>query len=289
MADTSNSAVANLLNRIADLLEAQGANEFRIRAYRNAANTIRQHETPVAQTLHEGGVEALEVIPGVGERLAPLIAEFVNTGRSTLLERLEGEVAPEEVFLRVPGIGAELAHRIVEQLHVDSLEELEQAANDGRLAKIEGFGARRVESVKMALAGMLRRSPRNRQDNTPPRQDNQRPSVELLLEVDAEYRKRAQAGELRKIAPKRFNPNNEAWLPVMHVEREGWGFTALFSNTARAHELNKTDDWVVIYYERDDAEGQRTIVTETGGPLKDKRVVRGREEETRKYYETKAQ
>jgi DNA polymerase (family X) len=284
----SNKDIANTLNRIAELLEAQDGQEFRIRAYRNAANTIRDHETPLAQTLHEGGVEALQVIPNIGERLAPLIAEFVNTGRSTLLERLEGEVAPEDVFVRVPGIGAELAHRIVETLHIDSLEELEQAANDGRLEEIEGFGERRVEGIRMALAGMLRRSSRNREPQQQ-QEDNTRPSVKLLLEIDAEYRRKGEAGELRQIAPKRFNPDNDAWLPVMHIERDGWDITALFSNTARAHELNRTRDWVVIYYERDYTEGQRTIVTETSGPLKDKRVVRGREEETRRYYETEAE
>lgn len=283
---TSNQAIADVLNRLGDLLEAQDANEFRVRAYRNAANTIRSHETPLEQTLAQDGVEGLDVIPNIGSRLAPLIAEYIKTGRSTLLERLEGEVAPEEVFTRVPGIGSELARRIIEQLHIDSLEELEQAANDGRLAQIEGFGARRIESIKLALAGMLQRRPGGRQQSQPQPEDDSRPSVKLLLEVDVKYRQKAEAGELRQIAPKRFNPDNEAWLPVMHVERKGWSLTALFSNTARAHELNKTHEWVVIYYEHDDTEGQRTVVTETSGPLKDKRVVRGREEESRRYYES---
>jgi len=91
--------------------------------------------------------------------------------------------------------------------------------------------------------------------------------------------------ELRKIAPKRFNPEGEAWLPIMHAEREGWNFTALFSNTARAHELGTTHDWVVIYYERDGYEDQATVVTAKSGPLKGKRVVRGRETECQRYYD----
>ena len=70
-----------------------------------------------------------------------------------------------------------------------------------------------------------------------------------------------------------------AWLPVLHVEKEGWYFTALFSNTARAHELGKTRDWVVIYYERDGEEDQCTVVTERSGALRGRRVVRGREDE----------
>ena len=98
--------------------------------------------------------------------------------------------------------------------------------------------------------------------------------------MDREYRKRAAAGELAKIAPKRFNPEGTAWLPILHTDRDRWHFTALFSNTARAHELGRTDDWVVIYYYDDEhREGQNTVVTETRGALKGQRVVRGRESE----------
>ena len=71
----------------------------------------------------------------------------------------------------------------------------------------------------------------------------------------------------------------------MHVEREGWHFTVLFSNTARAHQLGTTRDWVVIYYDRDGAEGQATVVTKQEGPLAGRRVVRGRESACRRYYD----
>jgi hypothetical protein len=106
------------------------------------------------------------------------------------------------------------------------------------------------------------------------------PSVDLLLDVDAEYRRKAAAGTLPKIAPKRFNPERIAWLPILHTQRDKWHFTALFSNTARAHELGRTGDWVVLYYDDDDhQEGQNTVVTETKGAMSGKRVVRGREAE----------
>jgi putative hydrolase len=112
------------------------------------------------------------------------------------------------------------------------------------------------------------------------------PDPELLLEIDREYRDRARAGKLLKIAPRRFNPGNQAWLPVMHAERNGWHFTVLYSNTARAHDLDRTHDWVVIYfYDGDHEEGQSTVVTETQGPLKGRRVIRGREEECRRLFE----
>ena len=150
-----------------------------------------------------------------------------------------------------------------------------------------GFGARRVRAVREALAGMLARSTRRRarrlrgasDDGAGAKAEPARPSIETLLAVDAEYRRRAAAGELRTIAPKRFNPGRRAWLPVMHGERDGWSFTALFSNTARAHELGTTGDWVILYYERDGDEDQCTVVTERHGPLAGRRVVRGREAE----------
>ena len=110
----------------------------------------------------------------------------------------------------------------------------------------------------------------------------QQPGVETLLEVDREYRARAAAGRLTLIAPKRFNPEGKAWLPVLHTRHGDWHFTALYSNTARAHELGRTGDWVVIYfYDGEHREQQCTVVTETRGDLRGTRVVRGREEECR--------
>lgn len=79
---------------------------------------------------------------------------------------------------------------------------------------------------------------------------------------------------------RRFNPGNEAWLPILHAQRGSWHFTALYSNSALAHRLDRTRDWVVIYfYDDDHVERQRTVVTESHGPLKGRRVVRGREPE----------
>jgi hypothetical protein len=134
-----------------------------------------------------------------------------------------------------------------------------------------------VAAVRHSLADLLRHSTRA--------QDQTKPPVALLLEVDAEYRRRAEAGELPRLTPRRFNPTQEAWLPIMRTEREGWTMSVLFSNTAQAHKLAKTHDWVVIYYQKDGPEAQGTVVTETSGPLKGKRVIRGREKECRQFYE----
>ena len=94
---------------------------------------------------------------------------------------------------------------------------------------------------------------------------------------------------MKRIAPKRLNPMKEAWLPILHARRGKWHYTVLFSNTARAHELDKVKDWVVIYFHADQGrEAQRTVVTETHGVLTGQRVVRGRERECIPFYERAA-
>ena len=111
------------------------------------------------------------------------------------------------------------------------------------------------------------------------------PSVDVLLAIDREYREKAKAGELPRIAPRRMNPEGKAWLPVLHTRYGPWHFTALFSNTERAHEMHRTYDWVVIYFaEGSGDEGQATVVTERRGSLTGLRVVRGREPECGRYY-----
>ncbi len=154
------------------------------------------------------------------------------------------------------------------------MEALELAAHDGSLARVPGFGPRRVSIVRDALANMLSRL------RPAVTRVADEPSVDVLLDVDREYRDKANRGVLRKIAPRRFNPGGEAWLPVLHASRGTWQFTALFSNTARAHEVQRNQDWVVIYFHHDtQPEGRRTVVTETRGPMRGQRVVRGREAE----------
>lgn len=271
----TNDDVARRLEEVAGLLEAQGAEGFRVRAYRLGASEVRGLARPVEQIVEAEGRAGLESIPHIGPGLARMIEELVRRGRLGMLDRLRGEVAPEDLFTSVPGIGEVLARRIHEELGVDTLEELELAAHDGRLARVRGVGKRRADALREVLAGRLGRQ-RGGGDRE---KDEPRPSVAALLEVDRTYREAAERGELRRIAPKRFNPTKEAWLPVMHVERDGWDFTALFSNTAQAHRLGKTRDWVVVYWARDGHEGQSTVVTQAGGGKAGQRVVRGREAE----------
>jgi hypothetical protein len=267
-----NSRAARILRECGQLLEQQGANPFRANAYTRAAAVLESLPLDVGRILRKEGRDGLMRLPGIGRGLAAAIDEIDRTGRLSQLDRLRGESRPETLFQTVPGVGPALARVLHEELDVDSLEALEVAAHDGRLDAVPGIGPRRATAIRAGLAAMLGRGPR--------RHPGHAPEVALLLEVDRDYRKLARAGKLPKIAPRRFNPEKRAWLPVMHTERDGWHFTVLFSNTARAHQLGRTEDWVVIYfYDGEHEEGQQTVVTETQGRLKGQRVVRGREAE----------
>jgi hypothetical protein len=279
----SNADIANQLDRIAELLEAQDANPFRIRAYRLAAEMLRGLERPAYDILDTEGVAGLRHLPHIGVSLARSIEQLLDIGAINLLEQLRGATGPERVFASVPGIGLLLAARIHEQLGIETLAELEAAAYDGRLAQVPGFGPRRLRGIRESLAGRFRRRARPPEQAHPQAAPSQ-PSVADLLDVDREYRQQARAGKLPLIAPRRFNPSGAAWLPVLHTERGPAHYTALFSNTPRAHELGTFKDWVVIY--RDDAygAGQWTVITARYGPMKGKRIVRGCEDECEAYY-----
>jgi putative hydrolase len=281
MRNWDNQAIADKLLELADLLEQQDANPFRVNAYRRAAETIVGHDESVAELAEREGTEGLDRLPNVGAAIARAIQEMLRTGRWLQLERLRGALDPEQVFQSIPGVGPELARRIHESLEIESLAELEVAAHDGQLEQVNGVGPRRARMIAAALAQMLRRRPER-----PPTPASE-PEVEELLDVDREYREKAGRDQLRKIAPRRFNPEGKAWLPILHTQRGDWAFTALFSNTARAHDVGKTDDWVVLYFHSDRGpEGQRTVVTETHGPFEGRRIVRGREAECRRILES---
>lgn len=282
MAHRLNARIADRLRQMADLLEQQGEQGFRSQAYRRAAAIVEELGRPLDEFLSDEGRDGLLALPAIGQGIASAIVEMVSTGRWSALDRLTGELDPETLLMTLPGIGAATARRLHRELHLETLEELEEAANDGRLARLGGFGDRRLAAVRAslrerlaALRGRVRRG--------------RLPAVDLLLEVDALYRRKASRNELKLIAPRRFNPRGLAWLPVMHERYRGWHVTALYSNTARAHQLNKSGDWVVLYVSKDNTpDWQCTIVTETRGPMKGKRVVRGRETECEVYYAAEA-
>lgn len=278
--DRYNEWVAVRLEEIAQLLTLQQANPFRIDAYMRAAETVRGEKRPLDLIARDEGLAGIDNLPGIGHTLARLLFQLVTTGQLPMLDRLRGLVDPVSVLSSVPGVGIKLAKTIHEKLGIDSLEELEVAAYDGRLAGIGRFGQKRIAGIRDSLAARLGRG---RRALAEPIADNA-PLVSELLSVDEEYREKARAGSLHKITPRRFNELHEAWLPILHTVRGDRHYTALFSNTARAHELHKTSDWVVIYCDTDHDQRQFTVVTPSRGVLAGKRVVRGHEAECYDHY-----
>ncbi|MBC8351209.1 MAG: DNA polymerase III [Planctomycetes bacterium] len=279
----ANSELALALRETAELLEAQGASPFRVQAYRNAAETIEVLDAPLWHTLEAEGTAGLVRFPTIGRSIAGTLAHMIRTGKFPLLERLRGDNAAEHLFATVADIGPQLAQRIHEHLGIETLWELEAAANDGRLAQVHGIGKKRLRAVRESLAGRFRRTP-----TTKPialtETDLDAPIAELLG-VDREYRESAEKQRIPRIAPRRFNPTHAAWLPILHTERESRHYTAMFSNTARAHEMGASHDWVVIFRDDDGNHGQWTVITSNFGKLRSKRIVRGRESECASYYD----
>jgi Holliday junction resolvasome RuvABC DNA-binding subunit len=284
LANVTNGVVAARLEEAANLLAEQGANEFRVRAYRRGAETLRTMTPPVAEAFRNEGERGLLRLPGVGPSLAASITKILTTGRMPVLERLRRDAEPARILTTVADIGPKLAERIHEELGIQTLADLEAASWDGRLARVPGMGPKRLRAVRESLAGRFHSAPRVPRPAKRPATTHPEPPVGVLLEIDEEYRRLAERDRLVRVAPRRFNPEHRAWLPILHTERSGERFTAMFSNTVRAHELDATHDWVVIFRERPAHSGTWTVITSRLGKLKGRRVVRGRETECAKWY-----
>jgi hypothetical protein len=227
------------------------------------------------------GLAGLKALPTVGPAIARAIRDLVVTGRLPMLERLRGESDPVKVLASVPGVGVVLAERLHDEMGLDTLADLEAAAHDGRLETIAGFGEKRLAGIRDSLAHRLERV-------HIPAPSGPRPPVSELLDVDRNYRELAEAGGLQLIAPRRFNPEHKRWLPIFHTTRGDRQYTALYSNTARAHRAGKTHDWVVLYSKDAGGERPHTVFTATHGPLSGRRVVAGREGECGAFYAARA-
>ena len=141
-----NSDVAARFEEMADLLEIEGANAFRVRAYRNAARTLRDLPHSVASMLEAG--EDLSELPGIGEDLAGKVAEIVDSGSFRDLRGLEKEVPAQLAeILGVAGIGPRRAHALHEELGIDNLADLERAARGGRVRELSGFGEKTEQNI----------------------------------------------------------------------------------------------------------------------------------------------
>lgn len=290
----SNEDLAAKLEAVSDLLSAQGANRFRSEAYHRAAETLRELGQPAWQIYYRDGIEGLEALPAIGRTISRALQQMIRGGRWALLERLQGGDVAEAAFASVPNIGRKLAKRIHDELGIETLAELQAAAWDGRLQRMGGFGEKRIRAVRESLAARARdRDGTSVAARQAPARDTQVDltsdiPVSEILDVDDEYRYKAARGQLPLVAPRQFNPTAEAWLPILHTERGPLHYTALFSNTAHAHALGTTHDWVVIYLEDHNHRGQHgrwTVITSKFGKLRGKRIVRGRETDCAAYYQ----
>lgn len=137
--------VAAILGEIGTLLELQGENSFRTNAYHNGARAVLQMEEDLAQVVREG---RLIHVPGIGTTLRDKITTLVTTGRLPYYEDLKAQIPPAVVqMLRIPGLGPKKVMALYDQLSLDSLDKLEAACNDGRVAKMKGFGAKTAQKI----------------------------------------------------------------------------------------------------------------------------------------------
>ena len=154
-----NATIATIFEQIADLLDIQGANPFRVRAYRNAARTVGELGTDV-KTLMERGLPLTD-LPGVGDDLANKIREILATGRCQFLEQLEKDVPPGITqLMRLPGLGPKRVKTLWRDLDIRTLDQLLAAAQSGRIRALPGFGAKSERKLIDAVQRQLAHTPR---------------------------------------------------------------------------------------------------------------------------------
>jgi len=136
-----NTEIARLFNRLADLLEVENANPFRVRAYRNAARIVSGYSKSMANLLAEG--QDLSELPGIGKDLANKIKTITETGNLPLLKEVEARTpAALSDLMKIEGLGPKRIKILYEQLHISSLDDLKQAAHNGQIRELKRFGSK---------------------------------------------------------------------------------------------------------------------------------------------------
>ncbi len=149
----TNAEIARVLGEVADLLDIEGADRFRVLSYRRGAEVVTNQSRELASVVAEGGAKALRAIPGLGESLAKKIVEMVETGRLGYHEELKGKYPPTLLdLLRVPGLGPRKVAEIYRELGIASLDDLAEAAQEHRLRDLPGMGAKTEENILHNLA-----------------------------------------------------------------------------------------------------------------------------------------
>ena len=141
-----NEDIAIIFEEIADLLEIEEANPFRVRAYRNAARTIRGLSRELRDLIAEG--KDLTELPGIGKDLAGKIQEILDTGHTKALDKLHKEIpASVEDMLKLPGLGPKRVKQLYHEMDIHNLEQLEHAARSGELRSFPGFGSKTEQNI----------------------------------------------------------------------------------------------------------------------------------------------
>ncbi len=147
-----NAEIARLLTDVADLLEISAGNPFKVRAYRNAARTVADHPDPIAE-LVSGGEFDLTDLPGIGGGIAKEITALVNTGTLPQRQQLVATLPPGLLeLLRIPGLGPKRVKLLHEQLKVNSVADLKDALEKGKIAKLPGFGPKLLEKIREGVS-----------------------------------------------------------------------------------------------------------------------------------------
>lgn len=154
-----NADIAKIFEEIANLLEIENANPFRVRAYRNAARQLQGMGEPVAEMISRG--EDLTGLPGIGDDLAGKIAEIVETGDSRFLQKMQKKTPPSITeLLKIPGLGPKRVRALHHELDVQTVEQLARAAQDGRIRELPGFGAKTEQTILQAIAAHVTKQKR---------------------------------------------------------------------------------------------------------------------------------
>lgn len=154
-----NPDIAAIFGEIADRLEIEGENPFRIRAYRNAARQLQSMSVTVASMVAKG--EDLTELPSIGEDLAAKIKEIVETGGCQVLEKLRKKMPPTVTeLLHIRGLGPKRVRTLYHELDVQTVEQLARAAHDGRIRTLPGFGEKIEATILQALQAHLERQAR---------------------------------------------------------------------------------------------------------------------------------
>ncbi len=148
-----NAEIARLLSDVADLLEISAGNPFKVRAYRNAARTVADHADPIAE-LVSGGEFDLTDLPGIGGGIAKEITALVATGTLPQRQQLVATIPPGLLdLLRMPGLGPKRVKLFHEKLKVNSVADLKDALEQGKIAKLQGFGPKLLDKIREGVSG----------------------------------------------------------------------------------------------------------------------------------------